>query len=76
MDIEVLEGQLVEVPAAGITGMDRRADGDDDTAKIGHLHHVIDEDPTLIDVLDLEPGHSASRSHPDGPWTRHVGYPD
>jgi len=44
--------------------------------RIGHLHHAIDEDPTLIDVLDLLPGHSASRNRLGGPWTRRVGYPD
>ncbi|GIG99455.1 hypothetical protein Pma05_60280 [Plantactinospora mayteni] len=40
------------------------------TGKIGHLHHAIDEDPTLIDVLDLPPGHSAGRSRIGGRWTR------
>jgi hypothetical protein len=41
-----------------------------DSGKIGHLHHAIDEDPTLIDVLDLPPGHRATRTRPGGPWTR------
>jgi hypothetical protein len=41
------------------------------TGKIGHLHHAIDEDPTLVDVLDLAPGCSASRTHAGGPWSRH-----
>jgi hypothetical protein len=45
------------------------------TGKIGHLHHAVDEDPTLVDVLDLPPGHSASRTRVGGPWTRHLGYP-
>jgi hypothetical protein len=44
------------------------------TGKIGHLHHAVDEDPTLVDVLDLPPGHSASRTRIGGPWTRHLGY--
>jgi hypothetical protein len=34
------------------------------SGKIRHLHHAIDEDPTLVDVLDLPPGHSASRKPP------------
>lgn len=41
-----------------------------DTGKIGHLYHAIDEDPTLIDVLNLVPGHSADRTGVGGPWTR------
>jgi hypothetical protein len=43
--------------------------------KVGHLHHSVDEDPTLVDVLDLAPGQSASRTHVGGPWTRHLGSP-
>ena len=43
--------------------------------KIGHLSHAIDEDHSLLDVLDLEPGESASRRYPGGPWTRRIGYP-
>jgi len=45
------------------------------TGKIGHLHHAVDEDPTLVDVLDLEPGHRAVRTHVGGPWTRQLGDP-
>jgi hypothetical protein len=30
----------------------------------------VDEDPTLIDVLDLPEGHSAIRERVGGPWTR------
>lgn len=41
--------------------------------KIGHLSHAIDEDPTLLDVLDLRPGESATRPSAGGPWTRHIG---
>jgi hypothetical protein len=40
--------------------------------KIGHLYHSVDEDPTLMDVLDLEPGESATRETVGGRWTRHV----
>jgi hypothetical protein len=47
-------------------------DAGSSTGKIGHLHHAIDEDPTLIDILDLPPGHGATRSHIGGPWTRHT----
>jgi hypothetical protein len=52
-----------------------RTPADPATGKIGHLHHAVDEDPTLVDVLDLEPGHSATRTQVGGPWTRQVGYP-
>jgi hypothetical protein len=41
-----------------------------DTGKIGHLHHAVDEDQTLIDVLDLAPGQIARRTEVGGPWTR------
>lgn len=43
--------------------------------KIGHLSHAIDEDQSLLEVLNLRPGESASRPYPGGPWTRHTGYP-
>jgi hypothetical protein len=46
-------------------------DANAETGKIGHLHHAIDEDQTLLDVIDLAAGHSASRSHIGGPWVRH-----
>lgn len=48
---------------------------DSSNGKIGHLHHAIDEDPSLVDVLDLAPGHTATRTHAAAPWTRHLGYP-
>jgi hypothetical protein len=38
---------------------------------VGHLYHAVDEDPTLIDVLDLPPGYSATRARVGDPWTRH-----
>ncbi|WP_063059788.1 hypothetical protein [Nocardia sienata] len=50
---------------AGTTGT-----GADSAGPAGHLHHAIDEDPTLIEVLDLEPGRQASRSAPGQPWHR------
>ncbi|AGZ44742.1 hypothetical protein AFR_32420 [Actinoplanes friuliensis DSM 7358] len=43
----------------------------DDSGKTGHLYHAIDGDPTLIEVLDLPAGHSATRDYPGGPWRRH-----
>jgi hypothetical protein len=42
---------------------------------IGHLHHTVDEDPTLMDVLDLEPGWSAVRERVGGPWRRQLDPP-
>lgn len=38
--------------------------------RIGHLHHAVDEDPTLAEILDLPPGHRASRTHVGGRWQR------
>ena len=38
--------------------------------KLAHLFHAIDEDPTLLEVLDLEPGEEAVRERRGGPWTR------
>jgi hypothetical protein len=43
---------------------------------IGHLHHSVDEDPTLADVLDLEPGERAVRDRVGGPWTRTADEPE
>jgi hypothetical protein len=42
--------------------------GEDGT--ISHLCHAVDEDATLLDVLDLAPGEQAVREHAGGPWTR------
>jgi hypothetical protein len=39
-------------------------------AEIMHLFHAVDEDPTLIEVLDLEPGRRAEREGPGEPWIR------
>jgi hypothetical protein len=41
----------------------------------GHLHHAIDRDPTLADVLDLPADHRATRDRVGGPWGRHPGDP-
>jgi hypothetical protein len=46
-------------------------DADSSTGKIGHLYHAIDNDPTMLDILDLAPGESASRTDVGEPWTRH-----
>jgi hypothetical protein len=46
-------------------------DANSENGSIGHLHHAIDTDPSLIDVLNLQAGHQATRPHVDGPWTRH-----
>jgi len=45
---------------------------DPSTGKIEHLYHAVDEDQTLLDVLDLQPGQSASRTGAGEPWTRHT----
>jgi hypothetical protein len=44
------------------------SDADPATGKVGHLHHAIDEDPTLLDILDLPPGRTAVRPAPGKPW--------
>ena len=38
--------------------------------RIHHLHHAVDEDQTLLDVLDLEPGEEAVRSAVGPEWVR------
>jgi hypothetical protein len=38
--------------------------------RIGHLHHAVDEDQTLLDVLDLDPGEEALRHAVGGEWLR------
>jgi hypothetical protein len=45
------------------------SDANGSTGKIGHLHHAVDEDQSLIDVLDLPVGRSAVRAGPESPWT-------
>ena len=41
---------------------------DADDPKVFHLHHAIDRDPTLLDVLGLESGQRADRGARDRPW--------
>ncbi|MEC3918897.1 hypothetical protein [Nocardia sp. CDC160] len=43
---------------------------------IGHLYHAIDEDPTLMDVANLQPGEHATRESRGGPWTRTAPEPE
>ena len=38
--------------------------------RIGHLFHAVDEDQSLIDVLDLAPGEQAIRKAAGGRWLR------
>ncbi|MCY1137052.1 hypothetical protein OWR29_03515 [Actinoplanes sp. Pm04-4] len=53
----------------GLWQLTGASDGDTATAKLGHLHHAVDEDPSLIDVLDLPPGRTAERAAAGKPWT-------
>jgi hypothetical protein len=46
------------------------SDADPARGKIGHLHHAVDEDRTLIDVLDLALGSDAVRTGRGSPWSR------
>lgn len=39
---------------------------------IGHLSHAIDEDDSLLDVLDLAPGELATRASVGAEWTRRM----
>jgi hypothetical protein len=50
---------------AMIGASDVTADG-----RIHHLHHAVDEDRTLLDVLDLPPGEEAVRDAVGGAWVR------
>lgn len=45
------------------------SDANPATGKLSHLHHAVEHDLTLLDVLDLAPGECASRTGPDDPWT-------
>jgi hypothetical protein len=56
----------------GIWQLIGTSDADAATGRIGHLHHAVDEDPTLIDVLDLAPGCSVVRPGVGKPWTGRV----
>jgi hypothetical protein len=45
-------------------------------ATVGHLHHAVDEDRTLVDVLDLEPGEEAVRQGVGAEWIRRRSPPE
>ena len=63
---------LISHDADGIWQLIGTSDADPATGKVGHLHHAVDEDPTLLDVLDLEPGRSAVRAGVGKPWHSRV----
>lgn len=41
-----------------------------DEPQLLHLHHALDHDPSLLAVLDLEPGQRAERGEAGADWTR------
>ncbi len=41
-----------------------------DDPQVFHLHHALDRDQTLLEVLDLEPGQAADRERLGGRWER------
>jgi hypothetical protein len=43
---------------------------DADDPLVFHLHHALDRDPSLLEVLDLAPGERADRDEPGDPWER------
>ena len=45
------------------------SNADPASGKLSHLHHAVEHDLTLLDVLDLQPGECAYRTGPDAPWT-------
>ncbi|MEV6929955.1 hypothetical protein AB0M46_36480 [Dactylosporangium sp. NPDC051485] len=50
------------------------SDADPATGKLSHLHHAVEHDLTLLDVLDLEPGESAYRTGLGEPWTNEPSF--
>ena len=52
----------------GIWQLIGASDADPSTGKLGHLHHAIDEDQSLLDVLDLPRGAGATRAAAGSPW--------
>jgi hypothetical protein len=44
--------------------------GDPEGARLLHLFHALDADPSLLDVLDLEAGEAAHRAAPGETWIR------
>lgn len=45
-------------------------DSPEDELHLVHLHHSLDHDPSLIEVLDLEPDERADRKRPGRRWRR------
>jgi hypothetical protein len=76
-EFESRRGELASYAFGWTTGADPRVArftvGTSDASpagKIGHLWHALDEDSTLIEVANLEPGESAVRERVGGPWKR------
>lgn len=44
--------------------------GAEQDAHLSHLHHALDRDRTLLEVVDLEPGERADRDGLGAPWSR------
>ena len=63
---------LVSHDDDGVWQLVGASDADATTGKIGHLHHAVDEDQSLIDVLDLPPGRSVIRAGAGKPWASHL----
>src|SRR5436190_15942315 len=62
---------VVNEASDGLWQLIGSTDADSSTGRIGHLCHAIDNDPTMLDILDLSPGHSAIRADIGEPWTRY-----
>lgn len=61
----------------GIWQLIGTSDADPATGQVEHLHHLVEDDPTLLDVLDLMPNERADRDGVGGPWVRAMsGEPD
>lgn len=54
----------------GIWQLIGTTDADPATGKVEHLDHHIDDDPTLLDAIDLAPAERATRAQVGEPWTR------
>jgi hypothetical protein len=39
-----------------------------DASITAHVHHVLDLDPSLVQLATLQPGSKADRDDPDAPW--------
>jgi hypothetical protein len=72
--VEVFEQQepvlSVSHGTDGVWQLIGASDANPATGTYGHLHHAVEEDPTLSEVLDLAPGGRATRDRPGGAWTR------